>query len=96
MNSAFVPDINAFRKEIDNIDDQLMALLNQRAIIAMKLGELKTTAQAEDINLRVSSREYSIIERLELTNKGPFPTGSIKSVFNEIFKACLSLQKFSQ
>jgi chorismate mutase/prephenate dehydratase len=93
MDSAFVPNINDFRKKIDDIDDQLMMLLNQRAKIAMKLGELKTAGQTEDINLRVYSREHSIIERLERTSEGSFPTEAIKSVFNEIFKACLSLQK---
>jgi len=93
MDSALLSDINAFRKEIDNIDDQLMALLNQRAKIAIKLGKLKTGARTEDANFRVSSREISIIERLEQTNKGPFPVEAIKLVFTEIFKACLTIQK---
>ncbi|MDR0499539.1 MAG: chorismate mutase [Holophagales bacterium] len=95
MNPVFNYDINGFRGEIDNIDDQLLALLNQRAKIAIKLGELKTAVQAEDIGFRVSSRENSIIERLEQTSTGPFPVGAIKMVFNEIFKACLSIQKYS-
>jgi len=93
MDSAFLNDINAFRKEIDNIDDQLMVLLNQRAKIAVKLGELKAAAKLEDAHFRVSSRESSIIERLEENNEGPFPVGAIKLVFSEIFKACLSIQK---
>jgi chorismate mutase/prephenate dehydratase len=93
MDSSTGSDINNFRREIDNIDNQLMTLLNQRAKIAIKLGELKFSGQAEDTNLRVSSRENSILERLEQTNEGPFPDEAIKLVFNEVFKACLSIQK---
>jgi len=93
MDSAALSEINAFRKEIDNVDNQLMVLLNQRAKIAIRLGELKAAAQAEDKNFRVYSRETSIIERLEQTNDGPFPNEAIRLVFGEIFKACLSLQK---
>jgi len=85
--------IDDLRVAIDNIDDQLIALLNRRAEIALEIGRLKTHSQTETQELQVASRESTIIERLERVNIGPFPKASIGPVFYEIFKACLSLQK---
>ena len=93
MDDTPVFALGRLRAVIDDIDDQLMTLLNQRAGIALEIGRLKALSQAENPELHVAARESSIIERLERTNKGPFPTASIKPVFNEIFIACLNLQK---
>jgi chorismate mutase/prephenate dehydratase len=41
----------------------------------------------------VPSRERQISDRLSTANPGPFPTEAIRSVFQEIFSACLSLEK---
>jgi len=84
--------MGSLRDAVDNIDDQLMALLNQRAGIALEIGRLKVGSP----ELHVAARESAIIERLEMTNEGPFPTASIKPIFNEIFTACLSLQKIKK
>jgi chorismate mutase/prephenate dehydratase len=41
----------------------------------------------------VPSRERQIVERLSASNSGPFPTEAIRSVFQEVFSACLSLER---
>jgi len=93
VDDAPVFAIGGLRAAIDDIDDQLIALLNQRAKIAIEIGRLKSLNPTENQELRATARECSIIERLEQANKGPFPATSIKPVFDEIFKACLGLQK---
>ena len=93
MDDAPVFAIDGLRAAIDDIDDQLIALLNQRAETALEIGRLKSLGQSENTEFHVAAREHSIIERLERASGGPFPATSIKPIFNEIFKACLSLQK---
>src|SRR5262249_44242803 len=41
----------------------------------------------------VPSREREIVERLTHKNTGPFPTHALRPVFQEIFSACLSLER---
>ncbi|MDR1841658.1 MAG: chorismate mutase [Holophagales bacterium] len=86
-------DIDGLRAAVDDIDDQLIALLNRRARLAMEIGRLKTAAQHESNELRVASRERAILERLERRSRGPLANASIKLIFDEIFKACLNIQK---
>ncbi|MCB1042157.1 MAG: prephenate dehydratase [Acidobacteria bacterium] len=81
--------IAELRQKIDDIDDRILDLLNQRAGIVIEVGKIKTKAQQE---LYVPSRERTIFERLSSTNPGPFPNDSIRKVFREIISASLSLE----
>jgi chorismate mutase/prephenate dehydratase len=78
------------RVQIDATDDQLLRLLNQRAELVRKVADLKNAAS---VPFYVPSRERQITERLAAANAGPFPTESIRSVFQEIMSACLTLEK---
>jgi chorismate mutase/prephenate dehydratase len=80
----------AIRAEIDATDDQILRLLNERARLVSTVADLKTALQ---VPFYVPSREKQIAERLSAANPGPFPTEAIRSVFQEIFSACLSLEK---
>ncbi len=83
-------DLAAVRKLIDAIDDEMLRLLNERARLVGQVAELK---ERTDSPFYVPSRERAIVERLAASNSGPFPTEAIRSVFQEIFSACLSLEK---
>ena len=78
------------RARIDRADDDILALLNARAALVRDVAELKT---ALDVPFYVPSRERQIADRLAANNPGPFPTEAIRSVFQEIFSACLTLEK---
>jgi chorismate mutase/prephenate dehydratase len=80
----------AIRAQIDATDDQILRLLNARAGLVSTVADLKTALQ---VPFYVPSREKQIAERLSAANPGPFPTEAIRSVFQEIFSACLSLEK---
>lgn len=82
--------IEELRKEIDNVDDKILELLNQRAILVKKVGEQKKKLKK---SFYVPYRETEIIKRLQNKSKGPFPKSAIKPVFREIISACLSLEK---
>jgi chorismate mutase/prephenate dehydratase len=83
-------ELDTLRAEIDHTDDQILRLLNQRAALVAKVATLKEQMQ---VPFYVPSRERQIAERLAASNPGPFPTDSIRSVFQEIFSACLTLEK---
>jgi len=96
MDASSGGAIEALRKGIDGIDDQLLGLLNRRAALACQIGGLKAAIHAEcqagGTNKREPARERAIIARLEEGNEGPLPSDAIAPIFNQIFTACLSLQ----
>jgi chorismate mutase/prephenate dehydratase len=83
-------DLPELRTAIDGIDDEILRLLNQRAKLVGEVAALKERLQ---VPFYVPSRERAIVERLAAANAGPFPSEAIRPVFQEIFSACLSLEK---
>jgi chorismate mutase / prephenate dehydratase len=88
--AAFKAELGEVRVKIDAIDDEILQLLNARASLVGRVADLKT---AMSVPFYVPSRERQIAERLAASNPGPFPSESIRSVFQEIFSACLTLEK---
>ncbi|MFA5073348.1 MAG: prephenate dehydratase [Nitrospirota bacterium] len=85
-----IEKIQAFRKKIDEIDDQLIDLLNQRAEFVIQIGNIKKT---EKLDFHSPAREREILERLALRNKGPFPQDALKAVYREVLSSSLSLER---
>ncbi|MES1207163.1 MAG: prephenate dehydratase, partial [Pseudomonadota bacterium] len=83
-------ELRSIRAEIDRTDDEVLRLLNHRARFVARVAELKEKMK---VPFYVPSRERQIVERLTAANTGPFPTEAIRSVFQEVFSACLSLEK---
>ncbi|MFY9270639.1 MAG: prephenate dehydratase [Candidatus Manganitrophaceae bacterium] len=77
------------RQKIDEIDDRILALLNDRARIVLEIGEIKKRGDIPSFN---PSREQAIYDRLVGKNTGPFPNEALRSVFREIISASLSLE----
>ena len=82
--------LGELRAAIDGADDDILALLNRRAELVTEVAGLKT---ALEVPFYVPSRERQIADRLSAKNPGPFPTDAIRAVFQEIFSACLTLEK---
>jgi len=82
--------IKELRKRIDEIDDKLVDLLNERAKIVIDVGNVKKT---EKIDFHSPSREREILERLTTRNTGPFPQDTLKAVYHEILSSSLSLER---
>jgi chorismate mutase/prephenate dehydratase len=86
-----LPDLfSDLRVAIDSVDDEILGLLNRRAELAAEVAARK---QAAGAGFYAPARERAIIDRLQDANPGPFPTGSIRPVFQEVISACLSLEK---
>lgn len=74
-------DIDYWRKEIDDIDAELLRLLNMRARVAMKVGALK---QAAHIPFCDPDRERTVLQRVQDMNAGPLDERAIGKVFRRI------------
>ena len=74
-------DIEHWRKEIDDIDAELLRLLNMRARLALKLGALK---HAADLPFCDPDRERTVLQRVQEMNSGPLDERAVRKVFRRI------------
>ncbi len=82
-------DIEHWRREIDDIDAELLRLLNMRARLALKVGAIK---QAADIPFLDADRERSVLQRLQEINDGPLDERAVGKVFRRIIRESRRLE----
>jgi prephenate dehydratase/chorismate mutase len=78
------------RAEIDAIDDELLRLLNNRAAIALRVGEVK---RQNDTSLCDHKREFEVLTRLCRQNPGPLDKQNVTNIFQRIIDECLHVQQ---
>ena len=83
------PELLALREQIDAVDRDLLALLNQRAALALHVGEVKK--QQGSVVFR-PEREAQVIDGLKAVNAGPLATESVAPIWREIMSACRALE----
>ena len=74
--------LEKLREKIDQIDDELLKLFNERIAVVQEVGRFKRTTQAP---IYRPEREKAIIDRLSKTHKGPLTKAAIEAIFLEIF-----------
>ncbi len=74
--------LTQIRTHIDQIDNQLLALLNQRMELIKEVGELK---RQQNAIIYRPEREKAILERLNQLNQGALTEKAIETIFLEIF-----------
>ena len=79
-----------WRARIDEIDRQLLGLLNQRAALALDVGQAKRDAGAP---VHAPEREHAILDRLLRLNEGSLPAEAVRAIWREIFSAARGLQR---
>lgn len=82
-------DIEYWRKEIDEIDSELLRLLNMRAQLALKVGVLKKEA---DLPFCDPVRERSVLQRLQDLNAGPLGQNAVERLFRRIIRESRRLE----
>lgn len=82
-------DIGDWRKKIDDIDERIIQLMNQRAECAIEIGKIKEARMLDVENL---SREADVLEHVTAVNSGPLPAETLELVFREIIEACKRLE----
>jgi chorismate mutase / prephenate dehydratase len=81
--------VDVLRKKIDQIDEKVVALLNDRAFLAQKIGRSKSQNNQQ---VYVPHREKQILQRLSRLSQGPLPEHSIRAIFREVVSACRSVE----
>ena len=76
-------ELTKIRKEIDELDKQLLTLLNSRLVLAQQAGK----AKKDEIIYR-PEREASIYRNLKINNTGPLEDQHIVNIFKEIISTC--------
>ncbi|HLN87452.1 MAG TPA: prephenate dehydratase [Candidatus Limnocylindrales bacterium] len=81
--------VDELRIKIDQIDEKVVNLLNDRAVLAQRIGQTKSLSNQE---VYVPQREQDIIHRLAGLSRGPLPYATISSIYREIISGCRSLE----
>lgn len=82
--------IDDLRTNIDSVDGEIIRLLNERAELAQKIGEIK---MREGLPAYAPEREEMVFRKLVERNAGPLRPQAIRAIYREIMSAALSLEK---
>ena len=76
--------LEAYRAQIDGIDQQIVALLNERAGIVERIGTVKKEA---GLPVAVPAREQQVLEQVAEAGKpGPLPPAILQRIYQGILR----------
>lgn len=90
MAGADDKKVHKLRTRIDGLDEEIQALINQRANLVLEIGKAKMRAGAE--NFYRPERETEILAKVLARHAGPLPAEEMARLFREIMSACLALE----
>lgn len=85
-------EIQAHRRRIDVIDEQIQQLINQRARIAQEVAVVKKNHGDHPIFYR-PEREAQVLKAVMARNEGPLSGEKMARLFREIMSVCLELEE---
>jgi chorismate mutase/prephenate dehydratase len=85
-------DLEQIRKRINEIDERLQGLINDRANIAKQVGIAKGDLSSA-VEYYRPEREAEVLRRVLDRNKGPLRDEEMLRLFREIMSACLAQQE---
>jgi chorismate mutase/prephenate dehydratase len=80
-------ELGSLRDGIDAIDGELLRLINERAKLAHRIGEIKQG------NIYRPEREAQVLRRVAERNPGPLPAIAAQRIVREVMSACLALEQ---
>jgi chorismate mutase len=85
-----VARIDALRRRIDELDEALVALLNERSACALAIGELK-----RDVGLPVyqPDREGAVLAHVRSVSRGPLDAEALSRLFERIIDEARRLER---
>ncbi len=82
--------ITELRCEIDRLDSELLKIFNERAQLALKIGELK---KADSLPIFDPEREKRIFQRMKAENSGPLDDQAIVRLFERVIDESRRLER---
>jgi chorismate mutase len=83
-------DIEDWRRRIDELDRQLVALLGERARAALEIGVLKKNT---NLPIYEPDRERIVFENVQRMNCGPLPGREMVRIYERIMDVMRNIQK---
>ncbi|NJD35279.1 MAG: prephenate dehydratase [Betaproteobacteria bacterium] len=80
-------ELGSLRDGIDAIDGELLRLINERARLAHRIGEIKQG------NIYRPEREAQVLRRVAEKNPGPLSAAAAQRLVREVMSACLALEQ---
>jgi chorismate mutase/prephenate dehydratase len=78
------------RNRIDEIDNRLVELLNERAQIVVEIGKLKSRTDAP---IYAPEREKQVFAKIRKANKGPLPDRALIAIWREMMSGSFALER---
>ena len=82
--------VEDWRRKIDEIDQKLVELLNERSRCVLEIGHLKKT---DGTPLYQPDRERQVLEAVERANHGPLSEAAIRRLFERILDEARSVER---
>ena len=82
--------IEGWRRRIDELNDDILKLLSERAWCALEIGRLK---HASGQPIHVPEREVAVLEHLRKTNTGPLTGDAVVRLFRAIMEEMRRLEQ---
>ncbi|GBE15730.1 MAG TPA: chorismate mutase [Proteobacteria bacterium] len=82
--------LSGIRSSIDEKDARIIALLQERAGLAMKTGEIKTSL---GLPIRDPGREKNILKTIAGAASGPLSADSLQRIFEAVIRECRALEE---
>ncbi len=82
--------IDEIRSKIDFLDDELLKIFNQRAALALKIGEIK---KENSLAIYDPEREKKIFLRMKKENPGPLDDQAIVRLFERVIDESRRLER---
>ncbi len=79
-----------YRRQIDSLDQKILALLNRRGRIAQRIGAVK---QGSGLAIVEPAREQQVVANMLAANTGPLPDDSVERLFLSIMIEMRNLQR---
>ena len=83
-------DIYDWRKKIDEMDEQLVRLISQRAEAAKAIGALKRETLAP---VYEPDREQAVFDHVRAVNSGPLSDSEMQHVYERLIDVMRTLQR---
>jgi chorismate mutase len=83
-------NIHEIRDRINQLDDELLRIFNERSALAVKIGEIK---EREGLRIYDPTREQSIFHRVQANNPGPLSNQAIVRLFERVVDESRRLER---
>lgn len=83
-------EIADWRTKIDQLDEQIVTLLAERAAAAMAIGQLKRASGAA---IYEPNREQAVFEHVRRINPGPLTASQLQDIYDRLMDVMRALQR---